>query len=112
MSDPNRTEIPAGTKKTGTMSAKRVRNLVFGIVLAAILLAGTVHTAVAYASIARDRYTSAPAEIALFLLIPYGAAAAAEGGVWGIAAAVDAAKRKHAGEEEDRGNGEGERTPR
>ena len=46
-------------------------NLIFIVIILCLAVACIVHTTVSYVSIANDEMTSAPPEVAFFLIIPY-----------------------------------------
>ena len=52
------------------MKLKRI-NLFFIVILACLIVACAVHVAINYVNIANDELTSAPPEVAFFLIIPY-----------------------------------------
>lgn len=64
---------------------KKTLKYVFAGVIIALLIASSIHIAVAYVSIANDPYTGAPAYVAFFLLVPYATAIAVCLAAWAIA---------------------------
>lgn len=74
---------------------KKALNYVFLGVIIVLLLAMVVHVAVAYVSIYNDSYTGAPANVAFFLLIPYGIAVVICFTAWAIANKIADNKNKH-----------------
>ena len=74
---------------------KKTLKYVFLSVIIVLLLATVIHVAVEYVHIANDPYTSAPASVAFFLLIPYALAVAVCGAAWAIADKIIDNKNKH-----------------
>lgn len=64
-------------------------------VIIILFLATVIHVAATYVRIANDPYTSAPANVAFFLLIPYAIAVAVCLAVWAIANKIVNNKNKH-----------------
>ena len=53
------------------MKLRRI-NLLFITLIACLTVACIVHTTISYITIANDQMTSAPPQVAFFLIIPYG----------------------------------------
>ena len=73
---------------------KKTLKYVFLSVIIALLLAMIVHIVVEYVHIANSPYTSVPATVAFFLIIPYSIAVAICGAAWAIANKIVANKNK------------------
>lgn len=63
---------------------KKTLKLVFLVVTIILSVAMVTHVAIAYVGIANDPYTSAPADIAFLLIIPYAIAICIVATVWMI----------------------------
>ena len=74
---------------------KKSLKYVFVSVIIILLLAAAIHVAATYVRIANDPYTSAPANVAFFLLIPYAIAVAVGLTAWAIANVIVNNKNKH-----------------
>lgn len=57
-------------------------NLVFSLLIAAVLLAGFVHVGIVMGNVANNPYTSFPVEASFVFLIPYAIGAAVFAVVW------------------------------
>lgn len=74
---------------------KKTLKNVFLSVIICLLLAMTIHVSVTYVSIANDPYTSAPADVAFLLIIPYGIALGLCCAAWAIANRIVTNKNKN-----------------
>ena len=83
---------------------KKTLKYVFLSVIIGLLLAAVIHVAVEYVRIANDNYTSAPASVAFFLLIPYCIAAAVCCAAWAVVNKIVSNKNKRKAESTDKCN--------
>lgn len=83
---------------------KKTLKYIFLSVIIVLLLAAVIHVAVLYVRIANDPYTGAPADVALFLLIPYAIAVAVCLAAWAIANKIVSNKIKRKADSTDKCN--------